>query len=612
MIRKILTGAAFSALLSTTALADNVLIIGGEGDSYAAIQNELTDAGHTSTYAASHPGDITGYDQVWDMRINRAINASEQAAYDTFLKNNGYLYLAGENSSFAVRNNSISEFTSSLGGGTITVGGYPSNAQDGNDSYFSNDTTVDFIAAATITTEGGRVLAADAYGNATAMMWIGNAGDLGEEYNGTVVVIADINWTQSNFYDANNQVFLQELIGGIAEGTTSGTITDTGTGTDVGGGTPDPVVVSSNTETVQTSQTVSNGTTDTVTTVTRGATVRVTEVEHEVGETTTEQTVEQTTTHTDTTPVTTTIVETTPVTTETCTVERTTTTYDDNSTTTSDSAESCSSTTTDSVVTTENTVDEVVVTPIVDVFTGRIDQLATAQDITSSITRGLTFNGVQGIRADHEYKNGMSGSTSGVTIGGTKTNDNGIILGAGFAKFSTSIDDNDNNSATADTTVLDGSIGRTVDQGTVTFGIRHGMTDYTMGRTIGPWTNTGETSGTDTSARLMFEGNGERLKPVIGYTRGKRTTDAYVEGGDSLTARSVSETSEMYGYGTVGGTLDLGLLDITALHHTDGVNQGSIGLVKETDSVNWEVRVNKTMTDLGDTNSLSAGISWKF
>jgi hypothetical protein len=444
------------------------------------------------------------------------------------------------------------------------------------------------------------------------MMWIGNAGDLGEEYNGTVVVIADINWTQSNFYDANNQVFLQELIGGIAEGTTSGTITDTGTGTDVGGGTPDPVVVSTSTETVQTSQTVSNGTTDTETTVTRGATVRVTEVEHEVGETTTEQTVEQTTTHTDTTPITTTIVETTPVTTETCTVERTTTTYDDNSTTTSDSAESCSSTTTDSVVTTENTVDEVVVTPIVDVFTGRIDQLATAQDITSSITRGLTFNGVQGIRADHEYKNGMSGSTSGVTIGGTKTNDNGIILGAGFAKFSTSIDDNDNNSATADTTVLDGSIGREVDQGTVTFGIRHGMTDYTVGRTIGPWTNTGETSGTDTSARLMFEGNGERLKPVIGYTRGKRTTDAYVEGGDSLTARSVSETSEMYGYGTVGGTLDLGLLDITALHHTDGVNQGSIGLVKETDSVNWEVRVNKTMTDLGDTNSLSAGISWKF
>ena len=612
MKRKILASAILAALLSTTALADNVLIIGGEGDSYAAIQNELTDAGHTSTYAASHPGDITGYDQVWDMRINRAINASEQAAYDTFLKNNGYLYLAGENSSYAVRNNSIGEFTSSLGGGNITVGGYPSNAQDGNDSYFSDDTTVDFIAAATITTEGGRVLAADAYGNATAMMWIGNAGDLGEEYNGTVVVIADINWTQSRFYDANNQVFLQELIGGIAEGTTSGTITDTGTGTDVGGGTPDPVVVSTSTETVQTSQTVSNGTTDTVTTVTRGETVRVTEVEHEVGETTTEQTVEQTTTHTDTTPITTTIVETTPVTTETCTVERTTTTYDDNSATTSDSAESCSSTTTDSIVTTENTVDEVVVTPIVDIFTGRIDQLATVQDITSSITRRLTFNGVQGIRASHEYDNGMGGSTSGITIGGTKTNDNGVILGAGFAKFSTSIDDNDNNSATADTTVLDGSIGRTVDTGTVTFGVRHGMTDYTMGRTIGPWANTGATSGTDTSTRLMFEGNGERLAPVIGYTRGKRTTDAYAEGGDTLTARSVNETSEMYGYGTIGLRGDLGLVDYTVIHHTDGVNDVALGLEKDTGNFNWRVEASRSMTDLGDTNSLSAGISWKF
>ena len=622
MKRKILVGVLATLLSTTAAWADNVLILGGEGDSYVSVQTELENAGHTVTYDSGTvlPGDISGYQQIWDMRYNTAVSESDMAAYDTFLQNNGYLYFTGEHSGFATRNNSISDFTNTLGGGTITVSGFAIDQQDAVDGFFSADTTVKYSASAIITIdEGGtaRVLSTDANGDPTGIMYIGNAGDLGEEYNGTVIVIADVNWTQSYNIDANdgqNRIFLQELINGIVAGTVGGTIDESGNGDagSVGGDAPDPVVVSASTETVQTSQTVSNGTTDIETTVTRGATVRVTVVEHEVSETTTEQTVEQTTTHTDTTPVTTTIVETTPVTTETCTVERTTTTYDDNSTTTSDSAESCSSTTTDSVVTTENTVDEVVITPIVDVFTGRTDQLATAQDITYSITRGLTFNGVQGIRADHEYKNGMSGSTSGVTIGGTKTNDNGVILGAGFAKFSTSIADDNNNSASADTTVLDGSIGREVDRGTITFGLRHGMTDYTMGRSIGPWANTGETSGTDTSARLMFEGNGERLKPVIGYTRGKRTTDAYVEGGDSLTARSVSETSEMYGYGTVGGTLDLGLLDITALHHTDGVNQGSIGLVKETDSVNWEVRVNKTMTDLGDTNSLSAGISWKF
>ena len=88
--------------------------------------------------------------------------------------------------------------------------------------------------------------------------------------------------------------------------------------------------------------------------------------------------------------------------------------------------------------------------------------------------------------------------------------------------------------------------------------------------------------------------------------------DAYTETGDALTARSVAESSEMYGYGTVGGTLDFGLLDITGLHHTDGVNNVSVGLEKESEKVNWELRLNRTMTDLGDTDSISAGINIKF
>ena len=177
---KILMSAMTAALLSTAAMADNVLILNGEGDSYVAVQTELEAAGHTVTYdsGTSLPADISGYQQIWDMRINQAISQSEIDAYDAFLQNSGYLYLSGENTSFATRNNSISAFTSTLGGGAVTVGGRPSNAQDGNDSYFSADTTVDFIAAATITNDGGtgRVLAADANGSPTAMMWIGNAG----------------------------------------------------------------------------------------------------------------------------------------------------------------------------------------------------------------------------------------------------------------------------------------------------------------------------------------------------------------------------------------------------------------------------------------------------
>ncbi len=230
-----------AAVLSSAALADNVLIIGGEGDSHISVKTELEAVGHTVTYQAGSAGptDLTGYQQVWDMRYSTALSANDMALYDTFLRNSGYLYLSGEHGGFAVRNNSISAFTSSLGGGTISVNGFAANEQTGNTTYFIGNETVDYAAAAIITAQGGRVLSQDANGAATSMMWIGNAGDLGQDYNGTVVVVADINWTQSGFYDANNEDFLERLIGGIVAGTVAGTISDQGNGAAGGGnGTP--------------------------------------------------------------------------------------------------------------------------------------------------------------------------------------------------------------------------------------------------------------------------------------------------------------------------------------------------------------------------------------
>ena len=250
--------------LSSAVWADNVLIIGGEGDSYVSVQTELQAVGHTVTYQADGgPTDLTGYQQVWDMRYSTALSAGDMALYDTFLKNNGYLYLSGEHGGFATRNNSISAFTSSLGGGTISVDGFANNGQTANATYFSGGATVDFAAAATITSAGGRVLSSDANGNATSKMWIGNAGDLGVDYNGTVVVVADINWTQGWTYDANNEDFLEQLIRGIVAGTVGGTISAGGNG-DAGGGniTPPGPTTYDHTNTGETvaTDTMSNGT----------------------------------------------------------------------------------------------------------------------------------------------------------------------------------------------------------------------------------------------------------------------------------------------------------------------------------------------------------------
>jgi len=268
---------------------------------------------------------------------------------------------------------------------------------------------------------------------------------------------------------------------------------------------------------------------------------------------------------------------------------------------------------TDGVETSRASTDSVVVTTVTDPgsFTGRIDQVATAQDVVGSAMRGLSFDGVSGIGMNSKMDNGMSGSTRGFQAGGKKTTDDGIIVGLGGARIVNSLTGN-GDSVDADTDVVALSIGRSLEQGDIELGIRHAMTDYTFDRTIGDFSNAGETKGTDTAVSLTFTGNGEKVRPVIGYTRGKRSMDAYTETGSIQSARTVADSSEMYGYATVGGTLDLGPTSITALHHTDGVNDIVLGIEKETDKVTWNVKATRSMSNLGDTNSISAGLVIKF
>ena len=242
-----------------------------------------------------------------------------------------------------------------------------------------------------------------------------------------------------------------------------------------------------------------------------------------------------------------------------------------------------------------------------DPFEGRIDQIATAQDVTSSTLRNLDFYNIQGIRMNSKMKNGMSGNTSGAVVGGSKELENGVTIMGGFTKLGTGLTGN-GDSVDAETTAFAGGI----EKNGVSLEVRHAMTDYEVSRTIGDFSNASETAGKDTSARLMYSPDTGKVNPVIGYTRGKKSVDGYTETGSVQTARTVDATSEMYGYGTVGLRGDLGLVDFTALHHTDGVNDISLGIEKDTGSVTWRVGATRSMTDLGNTNSVTAGIVVKF
>lgn len=240
-------------------------------------------------------------------------------------------------------------------------------------------------------------------------------------------------------------------------------------------------------------------------------------------------------------------------------------------------------------------------------FEGRIDQIETAQDVVGSSLRYLNFNNIEGIRMHSNMNNGMSGSTRGAVVGGSKTTDNGVTVSGGFTRLGTNLAGNGDTVA-ADTDVVGVGVGKDG----VNVELRHAMTDYTVSRTIGDFANNSKTKGTDTSVRLTYSPDTGKVQPVVGYTRGKKSVDGYAENGSVQTARTVAGADEMYGYGTIGLRGDLGLVDFTAMHHTDGVNDISLGLEKESDRFNWRIEVTRSMTDLGDTNSLSAGISWKF
>ena len=264
---------------------------------------------------------------------------------------------------------------------------------------------------------------------------------------------------------------------------------------------------------------------------------------------------------------------------------------------------------TDGVETARTPTDSVAVTTITDPgsFTGRIDQIATAQDVVGSTLRNLDFDNIEGVRMDSKMKNGMTGSTKGAVVGGSKELENGVSISGGFSRLGTDLSGNDD-TVKADTDVFALGVGRD----NIKLEVRRANTDYTTTRTIGDFANESETKGSDTSAKITYAPDTGKINPVFGYTRGKRTVDGYTETGSIQSARIVADTSEMYGYGTVGLRGDLGLVDFTAMHHTDGVNDISIGLEKDTGDVTWRVETKRSMTDLGNTNAISAGLVIKF
>ena len=240
-------------------------------------------------------------------------------------------------------------------------------------------------------------------------------------------------------------------------------------------------------------------------------------------------------------------------------------------------------------------------------FSGRIDQMSNALDMQNMSIRGLTFDSVRIIK-----DTASNGGTQGFAIGGNKDLDNGITVGAGLGRLSTDTVNADG-SATADTTILNLHGDKKVQGGTVSVNLTHGIVDLTAARTIGDFANSSATTATDTSVGLRFVADGEKIRPVLGYTRGVRSVDGYTETGSVQSARTVADTTDYYGYATIGAQATLASgVEAQVLRHTDGVNVVGLNVNKEWEDKTFTLSVNRSMSDLGNTNSISAGLVWKF
>ena len=241
-------------------------------------------------------------------------------------------------------------------------------------------------------------------------------------------------------------------------------------------------------------------------------------------------------------------------------------------------------------------------------FVGRTDQIANAQQMQSISTRGLSFDGATIIN-----DNASNGNTRGFAVGGNKELDNGVTVGAGLGRLTNNTTSTDG-SASAEGIVLNLHVDKKVERGTVSVGLTHGMMDLTTTRTIGDFANAGTTAGTNTSVGIRFVADGEKVRPVVGYTRGVRSVDGYTETGSIQSIRTVAESTDYYGYATIGAQATLAPgVEAQALRHTDGVSVLSLNVNREwkEDKV-FTFGVSRSFSDLDNVTSISGGISWKF
>ena len=239
-------------------------------------------------------------------------------------------------------------------------------------------------------------------------------------------------------------------------------------------------------------------------------------------------------------------------------------------------------------------------------FTGKVDQVDTANAMMAVAHKDIDWNGVGVIKHNQQGINGYASDVTGVSAAGIKRMDSGWGLGVGAAKLSTDLN-GDDGQANVNSTVFHVRAVAPVTIGEVAVSYTRASNDYDVSRTIGDFANSAQISGTDKYYRLEYTGTGS-IRPILGYTTGTVNMEGYTETGSIQSARTVADHADNYQYASVGVAFDLGSTTTKIVKHTDGTNQLNFKVHKDIEnSKQLTLEVSRLETDVVQSNSVTAG-----
>lgn len=195
-------GAVMAA--ASPALAANFLIVKDSTvssgvDPVTGLAATMRELGHSVVVEMGVPSSLSGYDQVWDLRIGEHYSPIE-STYRSYLESGGILVAVGEHAGFSARNSTIISAVHSVGGGTLSFT-TPNAVQSVTLHGEGVPASVNFDGSGNVaggsafggssTTAHGFFITKDANGNGTIIAF--DPGTLKGAPAGSGIVIFDIN-----------------------------------------------------------------------------------------------------------------------------------------------------------------------------------------------------------------------------------------------------------------------------------------------------------------------------------------------------------------------------------------------------------------------------------